>query len=195
MIPKADLPILSFLSLKAWEAWLKTYHARSDGIWLQFHKKHSGKPSITYVEALDGALCYGWIDGQLKPLDSASWLRKFTPRRQRSGWSKRNTEHVARLTAAGKMKPAGLRQVEAAKADGRWERAYSAPSGMEVPADFLAAVARHKQAQRCFATLSKANKYAIAYRLETAVKPETRERRFATMLAMLKKGESFHPLR
>ena len=193
MTPKADQPILSFRSLKAWEAWLETHHGRSDGIWLQFHKKHTGKPSITYVDALDGALCYGWIDGQLKPFDGESWLRKFTPRRKRSGWSKRNTEHVARLAAAGKMKPAGIREVEAARADGRWGRAYSAPSGMEVPADFLAAVAKHKKAQAFFDALSKANKYAIAYRLETAVKPETRERRFATTLAKLKKGETFHP--
>jgi uncharacterized protein YdeI (YjbR/CyaY-like superfamily) len=184
--------IRSFRSERAWEQWLAAHHARSDGIWIQLHKKASGKPTITHAEALDVALCYGWIDGQIKPCDDVSWLRKFTPRRARSVWSKRNTEHVARLMAAGRMKPAGLMEVDAAKADGRWQRAYDSPRNMSVPKDFLKALSKDQKAKEFFATLNKANRYAIAWRLETAAKPETREKRMKAILAMLAEGKAFH---
>jgi uncharacterized protein YdeI (YjbR/CyaY-like superfamily) len=193
MQTKSDAPILSFSSQKAWARWLAANHARSDGIWLQFHKKSSGRETVTHAEALDDALCYGWIDGQIRPYDAESWLHKFTPRRARSVWSKRNTEHVARLVTAGKMKAAGLREVEAAKADGRWQKAYHSPRNMSVPRDFLKALSKDEKAQAFFKTLNKANTYAIAWRLETAAKPETREKRLKAILAMLAKGQAFHP--
>ena len=193
MTPKSDAPIMAFQTPEAWARWLSAHHSRSEGIWVQFHKKASGKPTITHAEALDEALCYGWIDGQIKPHDHESWLHKFTPRRARSVWSKRNTEHIARLTAAGRMKPAGLKEVEAAKASGRWQRAYASPRAMTVPEDFLKELSKDKRAKAFFATLDKANLYAIAWRLATAVKPETRKKRFDALLAMLADGKSLHP--
>lgn len=189
---KTDLPILSFKSQKDWASWLAKNHTASNGIWLRFFKKDSGVPSVTYAEALDEALCYGWIDGRLDPYDEKSWLRRFTPRRPRSPWSKRNIEHVNRLTAAGRMKPAGLKEVEAAKKDGRWEKAYDPQGAMELPADFLQALAKDKKAKAFFESLNRANHYAIAWRLQTAKRPETRARRMQAILAMLKKGEKFH---
>jgi uncharacterized protein YdeI (YjbR/CyaY-like superfamily) len=192
MTPKRDAPIKSFRSQNAWARWLAANHARSDGIWLQFYKKSSGKETVTHAEALDDALCYGWIDGQILPYDEESWLHKFTPRRARSVWSRRNTEHIARLTAAGRMKPAGLREVEAATADGRWQKAYDSPRNMSVPRDFLKALSKDAKAHAFFKTLNKANTYAIAWRLQTAAKPEAREKRLKGILAMLAKGEAFH---
>lgn len=189
---KTDLPILSFKSQKDWASWLAKQHAASNGIWLRFFKKDSGVASVTYAEALDEALCYGWIDGRLDPYDEKSWLRRFTPRRPRSPWSKRNIEHVNRLTAAGRMKPAGLKEVDAAKKDGRWEKAYDPQGAMEMPADFLQALAKNKKAKAFFESLNRANRYAIAWRLQTAKRPETRARRMQAILAMLKKGEEFH---
>ena len=147
---------------------------------------------MTYAEALDEALCYGWIDGQLDKYDEKSWLRKFTPRRPKSVWSKRNIAHIDRMTRAGKMKSAGRKEVEAAKADGRWKRAYDSPSAMQIPADFLKALSQDKKAKAFFATLNKANTYAIAWRLQTAKRPETRAKRLQAILAKLKKGEKFH---
>ena len=191
-IARTDLPIISFNSQKEWTNWLDKNHAKSSGLWLRLFKKDSDVASVTYAEALDEALCYGWIDGQLDKYDEKSWLRKFSPRRPKSIWSKRNIEHVNRLTAAGKMKPAGLKEVEAAKADGRWGRAYDSPSAMQVPADFLKALSRDKKAQTFFETLNKANTYAIAWRLQTAKKPETREKRMKAILEMLKRGEKLH---
>lgn len=189
---KIDLPILSFKSPKDWANWLAKNHAASNGIWLRFFKKNSGVASVTYSEALDEALCFGWIDGRLDPYDEKSWLRRFTPRRPRSPWSKRNIEHVNRLTAAARMKPAGLKEVEAAKKDGRWEKAYDPQGTMELPADFLKALAKDKKAKAFFESLNRANHYAIAWRLQTAKKPETRARRMQAILAMLKRGEKFH---
>lgn len=189
---KTDLPILSFKSQKDWASWLAKQHAASNGIWLRFFKKDSGVASVTYAEALGEALCYGWIDGRLDPYDEKSWLRRFTPRRPRSPWSKRNIEHVNRLTAAGRMKPAGLKEVDAAKKDGRWEKAYDPQGAMEMPADFLQALAKNKKAKAFFESLNRANRYAIAWRLQTAKRPETRARRMQAILAMLKKGEEFH---
>lgn len=159
---------------------------------MRLFKKDSGVATVTYAEALDEALCHGWIDGQLDKYDDKSWLRKFTPRRPKSFWSKRNIEHVNRLIDAGKMKPAGLKEVEAAKADGRWGRAYDSPSAMQVPDDFLTELSKHKKAQAFFKTLNKANTYAIAWRLQTAKRPETRAKRMQAILAMLKRGEKLH---
>ena len=189
---KADLKIIAFKSPQAWASWLATNHAKSNGIWLRLFKKDSGVATVTYAEALDEALCYGWIDGQLEKYDEKSWLRKFTPRRSKSVWSKRNIEHVKRLTGAGKMKPSGLMEVEAAQADGRWARAYDSPRAMRIPEDFLQELSKDKKAQAFFTTLNKANTYAIAWRLQTAKKPETRAQRMKAFLAMLKKGEKLH---
>jgi uncharacterized protein YdeI (YjbR/CyaY-like superfamily) len=180
-------------STEEWEEWLADNHATSNGVWLQFFKKASGKKTITHAEALDEALCYGWIDGQSKSYDDESWLQKFTPRRARSVWSKVNIQNVERLIQAGKMKPAGLQQIEAAKLDGRWERAYDSPGNATVPDDFLQELEKDKKAKAFFDTLNKANTYAIIYRLQTAKKPETRAKRMKAILEMLAKGEKFHP--
>ncbi len=185
--------ILSFSSRKDWERWLARSHAKASGIWLRFFRTGSGVASITHPEALTAALCYGWIDGQLKKDgDPESWLQRFTPRRPRSLWSKRNRELVEQLTAVGKMKPAGEKEVAAAKADGRWDRAYDSPREMTIPPDFLSEVARSPEAQALFATLNKANLYAIAWRLQTAKKPETRAKRIQAIVAMLAEGKKFH---
>lgn len=189
---KANLPILSFPSPAEWSRWLAKNHDTAKGLWLRFFKKGSGVKSIIYAEALDEALCYGWIDGQLNKHDEDSYLQKFTPRGPKSVWSKRNTEHVKRLGEEGRMKPAGLKQVEAAKADGRWEKAYESPGKMAVPEDFLKALSKNKKAKAFFDTLNKANSYAIAWRLQTAKKQETREKRVKAIVEMLAKEEKFH---
>lgn len=188
-----DLPIMTFTAAEAFTLWLAKHHTASPGIWIQIFKIKSGVPTVTYAEALDAALCHGWIDGQKKPYDAASWLQKFTPRRPKSIWSKKNQEHVARLEKSGMMKAAGIAAVEAAKADGRWEQAYASSSTMVVPADFLQVLAKHKKAEAFFKTLNKTNVFAIVWRLQTAKKPETRAKRMKVMLEMLKKGEKFHP--
>ena len=182
----------AFKSPAAFRDWLDTNHNKSTGLWMRIFKKTSGKTSVTYREALDEALCYGWIDGQKKTHDEHSWLQKFTPRRTKSGWSKINTQHAERLIKAGQMQPAGLAAVEAARADGRWQTAYDSPRNATVPEDFLKALSKNKKARAFFETLNKANVYAIVYRLQTAKKPETREKRMATILAMMAKGEKFH---
>lgn len=190
---KAEPKIVEFSSSAKWNAWLKKNHLSvEEGIWLRMFKKDSGVKSVTYDEALDVALCYGWIDGQKNKHDARSWVQKFTPRRARSIWSKRNVEHVERLIAEGKMTAAGLVQIEAAKADGRWTRAYDAAKDMKVPEDFLKELSKNKKAKAFFDTLNKANTYAIAWRLQTAKKPETRERRMNALLEMMKKGEKLH---
>jgi uncharacterized protein YdeI (YjbR/CyaY-like superfamily) len=187
------LPIVSCESAGMWEKWLAHNHARPGGVWLHIFKKGSGTASITYAEALDVALCYGWVDGQKKRRNALSWLQKFTPRRAKSVWSKINTQHVGRLIKAGKMKPAGLREVDAAKRDGRWERAYDSPSTSTVPEDFLAELNKNKKARAFFDTLNKRNTYAISFRLQSAKKPETRAKRMNALLAMLAKGEKLYP--
>lgn len=189
---KNDLQIISFKSSKAWAGWLAKNHSKSAGIWIRCFKKNSGVASITHPEALEEALCYGWIDGQAKKYDEESWLQKFTPRRAKSIWSKRNIEHVSRLTKAGKMRAPGLKEVERAKMDGRWERAYDSPGTMEVPEDFLKELSRNKKAKSFFEALNKTNIYSITWRLQTAKKPETREKRMKTILGMLSKGKKFH---
>jgi uncharacterized protein YdeI (YjbR/CyaY-like superfamily) len=187
-----DLSIVSFQSAQEWEEWLAENHASSVGVWLRFFKNGSGKPTVTHDEALNAALCYGWIDGQGKKYDELSWLLKFTPRRAGSIWSRRNTEHVERLIQENRMQPPGFAEVEAAKADSRWERAYDSPSKMTVPEDFLEELSKNQEAKAFFETLDKANIYAIAWRLQTAKKPETREKRMNAILTMLAKGEKFH---
>jgi uncharacterized protein YdeI (YjbR/CyaY-like superfamily) len=183
---------LAFKSARAFRAWLSKNHDKSDGILLRVYKKDSGVPTITYAEALDQALCFGWIDGQKQLGDAQSWLQKFTPRRRGSGWSQRNTEHAQRLIDAGEMTQAGLKEIEAAQADGRWDVAYASFGNAVIPDDFLAELARNKKAQACFTSLNKTNLYSIAYRLQTAKKPETREKRKQTIIAMLARGEKFH---
>ena len=162
-------------------------------MWLRIAKVGARLKSITYAEALDVALCFGWIDGQKRSHDAQSFLQKFVPRRKRSAWSKRNREHVERLMAAGEMHPAGLAAVAAAKADGRWDRAYDSPATATVPDDLQAALDRNPKARAFFETLTSANRYAILYRIQTAVKPETRARRIAEFVAMLKRHETLHP--
>jgi uncharacterized protein YdeI (YjbR/CyaY-like superfamily) len=186
------MEILSFRSPGEFRAWLAKNHGRSSGIMLRIHKKGSGAASLTYAEALDQALCYGWIDGQKKPGDGESWLQKFTPRRPNSGWSKNNTQRAQRLIESGEMTPAGLKEVKAAKEDGRWKTAYDSFSKATIPDDFLQALAKAKKAKAFFETLNKTNLYSIAYRLQTAKKPETRNRWIKTIIAMLSRGEKFH---
>jgi uncharacterized protein YdeI (YjbR/CyaY-like superfamily) len=184
--------IRGFRSSAAFRRWLAANHGRTEGIWLRIFKKASGRPSISYPEALDAALCFGWIDGLKHSHDELSWLQKFTPRRARSGWSKINTQHAERLIRAGRMQPPGRAQVEAAKNDGRWTAAYDSSNHATFPDHFLMALGKNKKAKAFFDSLSQANRYAIAYRLQTAKRPETRQRRIETILEMLRRGESFH---
>ena len=183
----------TFKSSADFRQWLEKNQAGSTGIWLRFFKKASGEESLTYAQALDQALCYGWIDGQKKPFDQQSWLQRFTPRRPKSAWSKINTEHVVRLTKDGVMMAAGLKAVAAAKADGRWQAAYASQRNAGPPEDFLKELSKNKKAMAFFETLNKANVYAIVYRLATAKKPETRAKRMKTILAMMAQGKKFHP--
>jgi len=188
-----DLPILFFPDPATWEQWLAEHHAEPAGIWLKLAKKAATEKSVTYEEALDVALCYGWIDSQLRTFDEFYKLQKFTPRRPRSIWSKRNVEKVAVLTEAGRMKPAGLTAVAAAKADGRWERAYSSFSTIKMPADFKATLDASPKAAAMYATLTKTNSYAILWRVERAKKPETRRASIEKIIAMLEDGKTIHP--
>jgi uncharacterized protein YdeI (YjbR/CyaY-like superfamily) len=192
MKSSTEQPITPFVTAAAFRRWLKANHAAHPGIWMQIAKKDSGIASISYAEALDEALCYGWIDGQKKSFDANHWLQKFTRRGARSVWSKINIGHIERLTNEGRMHPAGQAAVDAAKADGRWEQAYQSSTNAEVPADFIAAISQHTQAKAFFDTLNKANRYAIYFRLTTAKKPETRARRFDQLLGMMQRGEKLH---
>jgi uncharacterized protein YdeI (YjbR/CyaY-like superfamily) len=189
---KTDFPIIFFESQDEWRSWLEKNHNVDRGVWLRFYKKGSGITSLNYAQALDEALCYGWIDGQSKTSDEKSYLQKFTRRRTRSIWSKRNIEHITRLAEEGKMKPSGLKAAEAAKADGRWDMAYDSPGNMSIPEDFLLELSKDNKAFAFFETLNKANTYAISWRLQTAKKPETREKRMKIILGMLSRGEKFH---
>lgn len=186
------LEVLAFRSVTELDQWLDRNHGKSEGIWLRFFKKASAIPSVSHDEALDAALCFGWIDGQLQKYDAESWLQKFTPRRPKSLWSKRNTERAEQLIRSQRMRPAGYREIEAAQKDGRWKVAYESPSQMEVPDDLLRALAKNKKAKAFFETLNRANVYAIAWRLQTAKKPETRIKRLKTILAMLSRGQRLH---
>ena len=183
---------IAFESSRTFRAWLSKNHAKSPGIWLRVFKKGSGTKTISYAEALDQALCFGWIDGQKKLYDSESWLQKFTTRRPRSGWSKKNTEHAERLIKSRKMTSFGLAEIKAAKADGRWKAAYASFSTAAAPADFLKELAKNKKANAFLKTLNKTNLYSIVYRLQTAKKPETRKKRMEMIIEMLERGETFH---
>jgi uncharacterized protein YdeI (YjbR/CyaY-like superfamily) len=193
-LPATDsqLETLEFASPKDFRTWLTMHHDTSNGIWLKIYKKNSAKATITYAEALDEALCFGWIDGQKKSLDPESWLQKFTPRRPKSGWSKANTEHVERLIKNKKMTPAGMKEVEAAKADGRWSAAYDRFSEARVSDDFLHALAQNPKAKAFYETLNKTNLFSIAYRLQTAKREETKQKRIKEIVVMLARGETFH---
>jgi uncharacterized protein YdeI (YjbR/CyaY-like superfamily) len=191
--PKSDLPKIAFASQKDWEKWLKTNHLASPGIWLQLAKKASGTPSVTYAEAIEIALCYGWIDGQKQSHSPETWLQKFTPRGRKSIWSKINREKAHGLIESGKMKPAGLAEVERAKQDGRWEQAYDSPASATIPPDLQAALNQNLRAKAFFAILESRNRYAILWRIQTAKKAETRAKRIALFVGMLERGEKIHP--
>jgi uncharacterized protein YdeI (YjbR/CyaY-like superfamily) len=182
-----------FPDQKSWESWLAANHTSSPGIWLRLAKKGSAIKSVTYAEALDSALCYGWIDAQKKPESDQAWLQRFTPRRPKSIWSKVNREKVLALIKSKRMQPAGLAQITAAKKDGRWEAAYDSPSSAEVPDDLQAELDRNPKAKAFFATLNSANRYAVLWRVQTAKKAETRARRIRQFVEMLARNEKLHP--
>lgn len=191
--PKDQLPVMRFPDPMAWEAFLHEHHLSSPGIWLQISKKASPIPSVTYAEALEHALCYGWIDGQKGSWDEESFVQRFVPRRPRSIWSKINVEKVERLTSEGKMQPQGLKMVALAKANGNWDNAYGSQSKMEVPEDLAAALAERPAAKAFFEALNSTNRYAILFRLVQAKRPETRTRRLADFIAMLERQEKLYP--
>ena len=182
----------SFRSSKELRAWMAKEHNRAPCLLLRIYKKGSGVTSVTYAEALDQALCFGWIDGQKFPFDADSWVQKWTPRRAKSSWSKINVAHVDRLIQERQMMAAGLKEMEAAKADGRWTAAYDSPANATVPPEFVKALARDAKAKQFYATLNKANLYSIAYRLQTAKRPETKVKRIKLIIDMLARGEKFH---
>jgi uncharacterized protein YdeI (YjbR/CyaY-like superfamily) len=190
---KSELPIIPFASPEAWEAWLEEHHATSDGLRLKLAKKGSGIETVSFAEALDAALCYGWIDSQADSFDDQHWLLRFTPRRPRSKWSKRNRARVTKLIEEGRMKPAGLREVERARADGRWEAAYESQSTATVPEDFRRELEKNEEAREFFSTLDSQNRYAILHRIQDAKKPETRARRIEKYVAMLREGKKLYP--
>ena len=184
--------MLAFHSDAAWEAWLEQHHATSDGVWVKIAKKGSGIPTVAYPQVLDTALCFGWIDGQRKALDDDYFLQRFTPRRARSRWSQINRDKVDALAKAGRMRPAGLAEVERAKADGRWDAAYASVRAMKVPEDLQHELDARPEAAAFFAQLSSQNRYAILYRLHDAKRPATRARRLEQFVAMLEAGETLH---
>ena len=181
--------IAPFASPEGLATWLKSNHATEDELWIKVFKKGSKIPSVTWGEVVAEALCWGWIDGVKKSLGDEAYLQRITPRKPRSGWSKRNTKHAEQLIKEGRMQKPGLAQIETAKADGRWENAYAPASEMDVPDDFVAAANKKPKTKKTFETLNKTNRYAIAYGLTTAKKPETRRRRFDKYLGMLARGE------
>ncbi len=190
---KAGLPIIPFSSQAKWERWLGGNGSTSKGLWLKIAKKGSGVVTVSYAEAVESALCYGWIDGQAGSFDERFWLQRFTPRRRRSKWSRINRDKALELLEQGRMKPSGHAQVELAKADGRWDAAYESQSRATVPGDLQRELDRDPAAQAFFATLDSANRYAILYRIQDARKPETRARRIEKYVAMLSAGEKLHP--
>jgi len=188
-----DTPILSFRTTREWLAWLQKNHASSAGIWLKIGKKGSAAASVSYAQALEAALCYGWIDGQKKGHDESAWLQRFSPRGPRSVWSKVNREKARALIGAGQMKPPGLKVIEQAKANGQWDAAYDSQKGIEMPEDLRRELDRRPKARTFFEGLNSANRYAILFRLQTARKPATRLKRLAQLVEMLEKGERIHP--
>jgi uncharacterized protein YdeI (YjbR/CyaY-like superfamily) len=186
------IPSIPFASPAEWEDWLEDNHALSDGVWIRMAKKNAGIESVRYPEVLESALCFGWIDGRREALDERRFLQRFTPRRSRSKWSRINREKAERLIAEGRMRPAGLAEVERAKADGRWEAAYQGQKSSTVPDDLKRELDARPKAKAFFAELNSQNRYAILYRLQDAKKPETRARRLAKFVAMLEAGETIH---
>jgi uncharacterized protein YdeI (YjbR/CyaY-like superfamily) len=181
-----------FKSREAWAAWLERNHNQSTGLWLQIAKKGSGSRSVTYGEAVEIALCYGWIDGQKKPYDDEIWLQRFVPRSRRSIWSKINREKAEALIASGEIKPAGLAAIEQAKQSGRWDSAYDSPRGAAIPSDFQAALDASPRANAFFETLDKTNRYAVLWRIQTVKKAETRARKIGQFIEMLERREKIH---
>ncbi len=193
-LPKSDRdPIVALASPKAFGAWLKAHHATSTGLWLKIAKKGARTASVTYPEAIDMALCWGWIDGQKRPFDDDAWLQRFSPRGARSLWSKINVGKATALITRGAMKAPGLAEVERAKADGRWEKAYAGAKTARVPAELQAALAKSPRAAQFFATLDKTNRYAFIFRVHNGRRPETRQRNAARFVAMMARGETLHP--
>ena len=182
---KQDLPIIPFESQEDWEAWLEEHHETSDGLWLKIAKKDSGIDSVSYSEALDVAISYGWIDSRKASFDEEFWLQRFTPRKPKSKWSKVNRKKATELIEQGKMKAAGLKEIELAKQDGRWDEAYNSQRNATVPEDFQRELDRNPEARKFFATLDSTNRYAILYRIQDAKKPETRARRIEKYITML----------
>lgn len=189
---RAGLPILAFADARAFDAWLGSQGAIAPGLWLRVAKKSAPEPTLSKAEAIDAALCHGWIDGQLDTYDDHHWLIRFTPRKPRSRWSKLNRSRATALLAEGRMRPAGLAQVEMAKSDGRWDVAYAPASTAEAPPDLAAALAASPKAAAFFATLKGANRYAILYRIGAVKTPEARARKIARFVAMLERGETIH---
>ena len=191
---KAGLPIIRFESAVDWAAWLEANHAQSPGVWIEIAKTGGPQPTVTYPEALDVAICFGWIDGQkASSVDDAHWLQKFTRRGQRSKWSKVNRQKATALIEQGRMRPAGLAEVERAQQDGRWDAAYDSPGTATVPDDLQQALDSRPAAAAFFATLNSRNRYAILYRIQDAKRPETRARRIADFVAMLDEGRTLYP--
>ena len=193
MPEKQGLPVLAFASPQEWEDWLAEHHDTDKGVWVTFAKKGADAATVTYPEAVEVALCFGWIDGQAARLDDSFWLQRFTPRGPRSKWSQINCARAERLVEAGRMHSAGLAAIEAARQDGRWDAAYAPPSTATVPPDLQAALAANPDAAAFFATLSGTNRYAILYRVEDAKRPETRARRITKYVEMLARNETIHP--
>jgi uncharacterized protein YdeI (YjbR/CyaY-like superfamily) len=189
----SEIRTLQLADREAWRDWLDAHHRASRGVWLRLAKSGSGVTSVAYAEALEVALCYGWIDGQKRRGDDRTWLQKFTPRAPRSLWSKRNRETALALIAKGAMQAAGLAEVERARQDGRWDAAYDGPAGATVPADLQAALAADARAQEFFATLDSRNRYAVLFRVHNAKKPETRAKRIREYVEMLARGETLYP--
>jgi uncharacterized protein YdeI (YjbR/CyaY-like superfamily) len=188
-----ELPIISFPSRDAWEAWLSEQDMSSTGLWLKIAKKQSGIDSVSYAESLDIALCYGWIDGQKDKFDDVYWLQRFTPRKARSRWSRINRDKAEQLIAEGRMRPGGLQEVERARADGRWDAAYEGQRTIGIPDDLKQELDKHEAARAFFLSLSSSNRYAILYRLHDAKRPETRAHRLQQFVEMLKAGKKIHP--
>ncbi len=193
MADKQDLPIIGFASQQDFERWLETEHDSSPGIWLKIAKKNTGIPTVNYDQALDAALCFGWIDGQKGAFDDQYWLQRFTPRKARSKWSQVNCKRVGELTELGLMRPSGLAEVTRAKSDGRWDAAYESQKTAVVPPDLAAALAADPAAEKFFATLDSRNRYAILYRVSDAKKPETRAARIEKFVTMMRENKLIYP--
>jgi uncharacterized protein YdeI (YjbR/CyaY-like superfamily) len=192
---KPDLPVIAFKSQQDWDAWLTSQRTRSKGLWLKLAKKASGVASVSKQEAIDAALCHGWIDGQLDSFDEKYWLIRFTPRQSASKWSEKNRARALQLVEVGRMRPGGLKEIERARMDGRWNGAYASQSTAQVPDDLRAALEKNGKAKRFFDTLDSKNRYAILYRIHTAKKAETRIARIAQFVTMLFGGKSLYPLK